>query len=130
MSVGPAPAQRRREQADVAPAARSGAARERELRELLYLQKLAVEAASTMERDELLSLVIRETTGVLEADVCSLYLFDQAREGLVLTATNGLNQAAVGRVVLAAGQGITGAVAASLEPLSVADVGTATPTWR
>ena len=124
MSVGPAIAQRRREQADVAPAARSGAARERELRELLYLQKLAVEAASTMERDELLSLVIRETTGVLEADVCSLYLFDQAREGLVLTATNGLNQAAVGRVVLAAGQGITGAVAASLEPLSVADVAT------
>ena len=124
MSVGPALAQRRPEQADVAPAARSGAARERELRELLYLQKLAVEAASTMERDELLSLVIRETTGVLEADVCSLYLFDQAREGLVLTATNGLNQAAVGRVVLAAGQGITGAVAASLEPLSVADVAT------
>ncbi|HEY6537773.1 MAG TPA: helix-turn-helix domain-containing protein [Candidatus Dormibacteraeota bacterium] len=102
--------------------ARSGAARERELRELLYLQKLAVEAASTMERDELLSLVIRETTGVLDADVSALYLYDQAREGLVLTATNGLNQAAVGKVVLAAGQGVTGAVASSRQPLSVPDV--------
>ncbi|HVB53202.1 MAG TPA: GAF domain-containing protein [Candidatus Acidoferrales bacterium] len=102
----------------------SGAARERELRELLYLQKLAVEAASTMERDELLSLVLRETTGVLEADVCALYLYDQARAGLVLTATNGLNQAAVGKVVLAPEEGITGAVAASREPLSVADVAT------
>ncbi|MGC1193546.1 MAG: GAF domain-containing protein, partial [Candidatus Dormiibacterota bacterium] len=108
----------------MAAAARTGAARERELRELLYLQKLAVEAASTMERDELLSLVLRETTGVLEADVCSLYLYDQAREGLVLTATNGLNQAAVGQVVLAPGKGITGAVAAAREPLSVADVAT------
>jgi sugar diacid utilization regulator/putative methionine-R-sulfoxide reductase with GAF domain len=108
----------------VVAVARSGAARERELRELLYLQKLAVEAASTMERDELFSLVLRETTGVLEADVCSLYLYDQAREGLVLTATNGLNQAAVGKVVLAPGKGITGAVAASREPLSVADVAT------
>jgi len=108
----------------VAPAARSGAARERELRELLYLQKLAVEAASTMERDELFSLVLRETTGVLEADVCSLYLQDRVRGGLVLTATNGLNQAAVGSVVLSAGQGITGAVAKLREPLSVAEVAT------
>ena len=106
----------------MAAAAPSGAARERELRELLYLQKLAVEAASTMERDELLSLVLRETTGVLDADVCTLYLYDPAREGLVLTATNGLNQAAVGKVVLAPGQGITGAVAASRESLSVVDV--------
>lgn len=108
----------------MAPVARSGAARERELRELLYLQKLAVEAASTMERDELLSLVLRETTGVLEADVCALYLYDQPRAGLVLTATNGLNQAAVGRVVLAPGEGITGAVAAARAPLAVADVTT------
>ncbi|HVC38681.1 MAG TPA: helix-turn-helix domain-containing protein [Candidatus Dormibacteraeota bacterium] len=108
----------------MAPAARSGAARERELRELLYLQKLAVEAASTMERDELFSLVLRETTGVLEADVCSLYLQDRVRGGLVLTATNGLNQAAVGSVVLSAGQGITGAVAKLREPLSVAEVAT------
>ncbi|MGC1185263.1 MAG: GAF domain-containing protein [Candidatus Dormiibacterota bacterium] len=104
--------------------ARSGAARERELRELLYLQKLAVEAASTMERDELLSLVIRETTGVLEADVCALYLYDQARATLVLTATNGLNQEAVGMVELAPGQGITGSVAAARKPLSIPEVAT------
>jgi sugar diacid utilization regulator/putative methionine-R-sulfoxide reductase with GAF domain len=108
----------------VAPAPRPGPPRERELRELIYLQELAVKAASTMARDELLSLVIRETTGVMEADVCSLYLYDKARGGLVLTATNGLNQAAVGRVVMAPGQGITGAVAESLQPISVADVAT------
>ncbi|MGH7705985.1 MAG: helix-turn-helix domain-containing protein [Candidatus Dormibacteria bacterium] len=96
--------------------------RDRELRELLYLQKLALEAASTMQRDELLSLVIRETTGVLEADVCSLYLYDRARGGLVLTATNGLNQTAVGKVVLAEGKGVTGSAAARREPISVPDV--------
>jgi DNA-binding PucR family transcriptional regulator len=113
-----------REAAELAPAARHVNNRGRQLRELHYLQKLAAEAASTMERDELLSLVIRETTGVMEADVCSLYLHDQSRGGLVLTATNGLNQAAVGNVVLAPGQGITGLVASSLKPLSVADVAT------
>ncbi|MHB8325108.1 MAG: helix-turn-helix domain-containing protein [Candidatus Dormibacteria bacterium] len=98
------------------------ATRDRELRELLFLQQLSVAAASTMQRDELLALVIGQTTGAMEADVCSLYLYDSVRAGLVLTATNGLNQSAVGKVVMRPGQGITGAVAASRQPLSIADV--------
>jgi len=97
-------------------------AQDRELKELLFLQQLSVAAASTMERDELLSLVIRETTEAMDADVCSLYLFDRDRGGLVLTATNGLNQSAVGQVVMRLGQGITGAVGTSRKPLSVAEV--------
>ncbi len=60
----------------------------------------------------------------MEADVCSLYLQDEARGGLVLTATNGLNQGAVGRVVMAPGEGITGTVAARRTPLWVLDVAT------
>ncbi|MGH7608798.1 MAG: helix-turn-helix domain-containing protein [Candidatus Dormibacteria bacterium] len=97
-------------------------AQDRELRELVYLQELARAAASTMERDQLLELIIRETTGALEADVCALYLHDQARAGLVLTATNGLNQRAVGKVVMPWGEGVTGQVAASRQPISVLEV--------
>ncbi len=96
--------------------------RERELRELLFLQQLSVAAASTMGRDELLNLVIRETNGAMDADVCALYLYDRDRGGLVLTATNGLNQDAVGRVVMPLGEGVTGAVAAERQPLAVAEV--------
>jgi sugar diacid utilization regulator/putative methionine-R-sulfoxide reductase with GAF domain len=99
-------------------------ARDRELRELLFLQQLAVAAASTMERDELLELIIGQTTGAMEADVCALYLYDSARAGLVLTATNGLNQVAVGNAVMRLGDGITGTVAASRQPLAVAEVAT------
>ncbi|MHB1575882.1 MAG: helix-turn-helix domain-containing protein [Candidatus Dormibacteria bacterium] len=95
---------------------------ERELRELLFLQQLSVAAASTMGRDELLALVIKETNGAMDADVCALYLYDRDRNGLVLTATNGLNQAAVGRVVMRLGQGVTGAVAAGRHALAVAEV--------
>ncbi len=95
---------------------------DRELRELLFLQQLSVAAASTMQRDELFALVIGQTTGAMEADVCSLYLYDSARGGLVLTATNGLNQSAVGKVMMRRGQGVTGTVAASRQPLSIADV--------
>ena len=95
---------------------------ERELRELLFLQQLSVAAASTMGRDELLSLVIKETNGAMDADVCAIYLYDRDRDGLVLTATNGLNQDAVGRVVMRLGSGVTGAVAAGRQPLAVAEV--------
>ena len=95
---------------------------ERELRELLFLQQLAMAAASTMGRDELLALVIKETNGAMDADVCALYLYDRDREGLVLTATNGLNQEAVGQVVMGLGQGVTGTVAAERRPLAVAEV--------
>jgi sugar diacid utilization regulator/putative methionine-R-sulfoxide reductase with GAF domain len=99
-------------------------ARDRELRELVFLQQLAVAAASTMERDELLELIIGQTTGAMEADVCALYLYDAARSGLVLTATNGLNQVAVGNAVMRLGDGITGTVAAGRQPLAVAEVAT------
>ncbi len=109
-----------RRRALLTPADRSGP--DRELRELLFLQQLALAAASTMGRDQLLELVIGQTTGAMDADVCSLYLHDEARGGLVLTATNGLNQAALGQVVMALGQGITGSVAASRAPLSVPEV--------
>ena len=95
---------------------------QRELRELLFLQELAVAAASTMGRDELLALVIKETNGAMDADVCSLYLYDRDRGGLVLTATNGLNQDAVGKVVMRLGSGVTGAVAAARQPLAVPEV--------
>jgi DNA-binding PucR family transcriptional regulator len=97
-------------------------AKDRQLRELLFLQRLSVTAASTMERDELLQLVIRETTLAMEADVCSLYLYDRAQDGLVLTATNGLQQEAVGRFLMRVGEGVTGTVAAERRALVIPEV--------
>ena len=39
----------------------------------------------------------------MDADVCSIYLFDEENEELVLEATIGLNPAAVGRVRMQVG---------------------------
>jgi len=44
----------------------------------------------------------------LEAQVCSIYLFDESTQELVLTATTGLNTRAVGRVRMKLGDGIVG----------------------
>jgi sugar diacid utilization regulator/putative methionine-R-sulfoxide reductase with GAF domain len=102
------------------------AARERDLRlairELEFLQRLSLSAASTVGSDELLDLIIRETTSAIGTDVCSLYLLGERGRELVLTATNGLNERMVGSVTMRLGEGITGWVADSREPRLVSDV--------
>ena len=81
-------------------------------RELRFLQRLALAAASTLDTGELVRLVISETTEAAGTDVCSIYLLEADADSLLLTATNGLSQAGVGRVRLRLGEGITGWAAA------------------
>jgi sugar diacid utilization regulator/putative methionine-R-sulfoxide reductase with GAF domain len=99
-----------------------GSAGTPELRELLFLQRLSQAAASTIEPDALLELIIRETTGAMRTDVSSLYLYQPGGEELVMKATNGLDQGKVGRARLKLGSGITGWVALHRQPLAVSDV--------
>ncbi len=118
---------RRKSRAGRGPAAtkkaqRQALALETRLKELTFLQRLSQAAATTTAPDALLRLIIQETTGALETEVCSVYLWDPGREALVLTATNGLSQVAVGKAQLAMGEGVTGWVAQQRQPLVVPDV--------
>ena len=97
-------------------------------RELSFLVRLAQAAASTQSSDELLDLIIRETTSAIGTDVCSLYLL-APDEHLLLTATNGLNENMVGKVKMKVGEGITGWVADSRRPEVVPDV-SKEPHWK
>ncbi len=94
------------------------------VRELEFLQRLALTAAQTLDVPSLVRLVIAETTGAMGVDVCSVYLLDPEGASLVLTATNGLSQAGVGRVRLRVGEGVTGTAAAERAPIVVDDVRT------
>jgi GAF domain-containing protein/sugar diacid utilization regulator len=98
-------------------------------RELGFLVRLAQAAASTQKPDELLALIIRETTTAMGTDVCSLYLLMPSGRDLLLTATNGLNENMVGKVTMKVGEGITGWVAETRSPAVVADV-SRDPHWR
>src|SRR5437660_5155175 len=98
-------------------------------RELNFLVRLAQAAASTQRPDELLELIIRETTSAIGADVCSLYLVLPHGRELLLTATNGLNENMVGKVTMKVGEGITGWVAETRRPAVVADV-SKEPHWK
>src|SRR6202171_1962371 len=98
-------------------------------RELSFLVRLAQAAAATQRPDELLDLIIREATSAMGTDVCSLYLLSGRGRELKLTATNGLNERMVGKVVMPVGEGITGWVAESRRAAIVPDV-SKEPHWK
>jgi len=53
----------------------------------------------------------------LNADVCSIYLYDEKSDDLVLKATVGLNPSAVGRIRMKPGEGLVGKTFEMLRPI-------------
>src|SRR5712664_1232888 len=98
-------------------------------RELSFLVRLAQAAASTQKPDELLALIIGEATSAMGTDVCSLYLLTPPGREMLLTATNGLNEKMIGKVVMKVGEGITGWVAETRRQAVVPDV-SKEPHWK
>ena len=93
-----------------------------QLRELAFLNEIAQLATQARDWDELMRAIVDGTTAAMGVEVCSFYLADHERTRLTLAATNGLDRAQVGKVSLAWGQGITGRVAASRQPIAADDV--------
>ncbi len=58
--------------------------------------------------DSFLQQAVEMVARYLDANVCSIYLYDESTEELVLAATAGLNPRAVGKVRLKKGEGIVG----------------------
>lgn len=58
--------------------------------------------------DQFLADLVDTVADHLNADVCSVYLYDVEQDLLVLRATRGLNPELVGKVRLAPGEGLTG----------------------
>jgi signal transduction histidine kinase len=95
---------------------------ERRLRELAFLHEIAQLATLARDWDELMQTIVDGTTVAMGVEVCSFYLADQERTRLTLAGTNGLDRGQIGRVSLAWGEGVTGRVAASREPIAIEDV--------
>ncbi|MEZ0241230.1 MAG: GAF domain-containing protein [Chloroflexota bacterium] len=108
--------------ADASPLPPPSLPPERRLRELAFLHDIARLATLARDWDELMRAIVDGTTTALGVEVCSFYLADRDQPRLTLAATNGLDRTQVGRVSLGVGQGITGRVAESREPIAVEDV--------
>ncbi|MHB8459823.1 MAG: GAF domain-containing protein, partial [Candidatus Limnocylindrales bacterium] len=96
---------------------------EEQLAQLRFLHRVARLVTTARTWDELLETVVDETRDALRADVSSLYLLDRDGVRLTLAATNGLDRYQIGRARVPFGEGVTGRVAASREPLVIDDVG-------
>jgi signal transduction histidine kinase len=108
---------------EAAPATgrRNGATAD-QLDQLQFIHRVArlVTTAGTWE--ELLETIVDETRNALEANVSSLYLLDRDGAYLTLAATNGLDRFQIGRARVPLGEGVTGRVAASRQPMVIPDV--------
>src|SRR5881392_1833055 len=93
-----------------------------QLDQLRFIHDVARLATTARTWDELLETVVDGTRDALHADVSSLYLLDRDGAYLTLAATNGLDRFQIGRARVPFGEGVTGRVAATREPLVIPDV--------
>ena len=71
--------------------------------------------------ENLLNNIVVMVSKYMQADVCSIYIYDDAKGELVLRANTGLKPEVVGKIKLKSGEGIAGTVFEKNEPVCVID---------
>src|SRR5205809_6817363 len=90
-------------------------------RYLRLLTETIAAVNSTLDLEEVLSLVASKVAEALEADACFVYLYDERADELVLRATHGTRvEEMTRRPKMRPGEGITGAAAAERAPIKIA----------
>jgi two-component sensor histidine kinase len=87
--------------------------------QLAAVREISQAIAEARDLDETLDLITSHTTEVMHVDSCSIYLYNQTRDKLVLAATTGLKKEGIGQVYLPYGAGLTGWAAEHQEPVAI-----------
>lgn len=74
--------------------------------------------AGSVNIDSLLQKIVEMISSHMQADVCSIYLFDENSEELVLKATKGLNAELVNKLKFKSGEGLVGLSIKELRPIN------------
>jgi phosphotransferase system enzyme I (PtsP) len=82
------------------------------------LRSIVLEVNAARDMKTALAIIVTRVKQVMQTQVCSVYLRD-AKGDYVLMATDGLNPDAVGKVRLAAGEGLVGRVVVREEPINL-----------
>ena len=88
---------------------------------LSVLRKIVQEVSTAPDLESVLDLIVRRIQQAMKTQVCSIFLFDPVHQRYVLSATQGLNQEAVGKVSLSPTEGIVGQVGKRAEPINLED---------
>jgi len=107
---------------------RRTAAQDHENAVLSALLEISNYVGSVMVLDEILKKILEVTCRVMDAQSCSIYLWDDAREHLVMRCNLGLDPSLIGRAAFDLGQGIPGYVARTGEIVALDD-GTLDPRY-
>ena len=87
---------------------------------LEILQEIVQRVTAARDLHEALEIIVHRVKAAMHTDVCSVYVRDPAASQYVLMATEGLNPDAVGKIRMAADEGIVGLVATRQEPVNLA----------
>ena len=85
------------------------------------LRRIVQEVDNAPDLEQALAIIVRRVKEAVGADVCSVYLNDYDNRRHILQATDGLRQAAVGRVRIELGRGLVGLVSERAEPINLDD---------
>jgi phosphotransferase system enzyme I (PtsP) len=86
---------------------------------LSSLKKIIQEVSQIPELDKALSRLVSMVKSTMGVDSCSIYLSNYAERHLILTATDGLDPQAVGKVKIGFNEGVIGLVGDREEPLNI-----------
>jgi two-component sensor histidine kinase len=90
--------------------------------QLAAVREISRTIASAQDLNDTLDLITRRTTEVMQVDSCSIYLYNQSGDKLVLAASTGLNKAELGEAAyLPRGVGLTGWAAEHQQTVAVTD---------
>jgi two-component sensor histidine kinase len=81
------------------------------------LREIVRALSSAFDLETALDLIARKTTEVMQVDSCTIYLLDSDGRSLRLQASTGLARRALGRSILAVGEGMTGFAVLNNEPI-------------
>ncbi len=89
--------------------------------QLAAIRDISRAIAEAQDSKDTLDLITRRTTEVMHVDSCSIYLFNETRDKLMLASSTGLNQEGIGHYYIPAGVGLTGWAAENRETIALAD---------
>lgn len=88
---------------------------------LAALHRINRAATSSLRLDDVLATIVETVAETIDGDACSVFLYDEHTQALILRATKGLNPDAIGRIAIRSDAGITGLAATTRETQMVED---------
>lgn len=85
------------------------------------LRKIVQEVNGAKDLKAALTIIVQRVKEAMGSQVCSVYLLDSESNRFVLSATDGLNKRAIGKVSMAHNEGLVGLVGSREEPLNLED---------